>query len=659
MQIQGETLLDFLKKNSNYVIPFYQREYSWEKPEMEQLLRDINSISGEDYFLGSILVKKYLLDTIIVDGQQRISSSLIFLKVISEKCTNDKYLVHIEDLISKSFHSANLIDGDVLQKILEGKTMSVDDKKTRYHLNAEICRKFITKENADAMFEKFMNIKVATIAVDENIDEHKLFAQINTTGKKLNVFDLVKNFLFSKLDKEEVDEKLEVLYTITNEMSDALRKDMIRHFIAYHSGVLHKKDDNVLYQQVVELYNYYNEDAGFMIDKLFEFGLYYRGLQLGEFENNFSDELRLIQKSFATYAVVIVDIFKTHSDIVDYEVEISTEQIQEIKKALLVLEAYKVRREFVGLKEKELTRFIPTIPFRVDDIPEGGYDAKLVQILLYEANGEEGHGYRMPTVDEFKAAIKEKDIYSTPKFVKDFLVRLEKYNTKENTDFDKFTIEHIMPQTLTDEWQRDIDEDRSIHHKFLHSIGNLTLTADNSELGQMTFVNKKEYLKENSRIVLNNQLDQYDHWDYITIVNRAGAIFEQCQDIWNIEDQYNVITKAYYDSQETIDAIERVEKELEFKNIKKNKGFFKEIDMTYDSITEVLSLFLVDGMGTEKIDSLVWGISKKGWVSWSIINDLGLKSKTHKKSMSKDEFGLSIDRFDSQIKKLVTVVANL
>ena len=114
-------------------------------------------------------------------------------------------------------------------------------------------------------------------------------------------------------------------------------------------------------------------------------------------------------------------------------------------------------------------------------------------MLLIDANKETSPGvlagYRMPKEDEFLVQMGEQHIYNIPKFTKQFLYRLETYNQKEEymVNPKSLSIEHIMPQTLSSEWEKVVDKDSNLYPKLLHTIGNLTLTADNSELSNKLF----------------------------------------------------------------------------------------------------------------------------------------------------------------------------
>jgi hypothetical protein len=122
------------------------------------------------------------------------------------------------------------------------------------------------------------------------------------------------------------------------------------------------------------------------------------------------------------------------------------------------------------------------------------------------------------------------------------------YNHKEQVNFDGLTIEHILPQTMTDWWKKHLGEDwHTDYELYVHTIGNLTLTGYNSELSNAPFTKKQTYLVENSHIELNSYFENVGKWDREEIENRSNVLTElavQCWPYFGDEKQALAVTNS-------------------------------------------------------------------------------------------------------------------
>lgn len=106
------------------------------------------------------------------------------------------------------------------------------------------------------------------------------------------------------------------------------------------------------------------------------------------------------------------------------------------------------------------------------------------------------------------------------------------FSHKEMADLSNVTLEHIMPQTLTEKWIDELGENyEEIHLKYLDTLGNLTLTAYNSELSNEPFIVKKKYYKD-SNILLNKELTKVSDWNEDSIVHRSEELTKIFLSIW-------------------------------------------------------------------------------------------------------------------------------
>ena len=143
-------------------------------------------------------------------------------------------------------------------------------------------------------------------------------------------------------------------------------------------------------------------------------------------------------------------------------------------------------------------------------------------------NAEAGH--QLPSQKVLTEKIVTNDLYSRKsKYIKKFLILLENIGKNELLNFEKdlkkAQIEHIVPQNIaTGQWLTISFED---HEKYLHTLGNLTLTFDNQSLGNKEFSEKRQILLNKSRIMLNNELVKFDDFNADTIKTRSTDMLDK------------------------------------------------------------------------------------------------------------------------------------
>ena len=681
MTITAITLEELLKDCRKIKIPFYQRGYSWDKENVEKLLEDIYSSKTNNYFLGSIILKNNGNSKIIIDGQQRISTILLIYKIIQKYYDKNSSEIKIDNWYNEiKFDSANLIDGKYLSEIIENeeKDFGPETIKTKYYENYMIINDFIKNKPINNFYNQLEKVLLSQVFIDTNADEHVIFSQINSTGKVLSGFDLVKNYLFSHISddlqnistsnkEKEITKTLNKLASVSEKLKS--KDDVVRHFIGFKTFKLPNKNSKNIYKTFVELHkNDYQKNSQLLFKDLYEFFFYYNYLEKKRWDKKLSNSLNTLMESISTYAILIITFFSENSQIKNGVLEMTSDQLLVIKNSLLILEFYKFKREFCGISEKTITRFIPTIS---RDIRRKEFDNFKTDIVLYFFLVHENSidslvkkMSRMPSDSEFKKGINETHVYK--KTANLFLYRISTfYNPKDHTPSTELTIEHIIPQEL-EKWIKDgYKEDLELVASKIHTIGNLTLTAHNSGLSNKIFKFKKEYFSKNDNFPLNKYFNNPDNdikeWNTKEIEIRANELFKNCQDIWYFDNYKNIISENQVfnsfrespentENQEMLDFIAK--NSVRFDG---NKSHFKPIKdlINYHNIENLLKNLMVYGMSTENNEKEVFGVKKNGWVSQSIYNFLDLSSSRVKGKYDENQFNYFIK---SNTKNIVWLV---
>ncbi|MEJ2794439.1 DUF262 domain-containing HNH endonuclease family protein [Iodobacter sp. LRB] len=548
---------------TQFHIPIYQRLYTWDSNnQVQKLLDDILNFGEEykdnkraEYYIGNVIVKNQtrgmVTERVVIDGQQRITTSILILcairdiyrnKIKSEegKRSADSIQKHLytQDDAETKLKLNNMEHQQALTNLLSGMLQgtSADDKKTRYFKNYDYIHKYLSnmdESNFNGFLDLLRRVKVVIIFLDEDQDENSVFESINSLGKPLAGSDLIKNYLFTFKKYEcshHEENQLINLYTRTFEaqfkteeyMEQAL-ENFFRDYIATQKQWLVKKDPKVVYYEfkgvIGEIPSI--ERLKEIIVDLAKWALIYQVVKVKNHPDIDLNYIGYLRGSFGQYSVLMMNILNNYSHVESNELIIDDPIA--FNNALKAIVAYEASRFLAGYPSGEVVRFSPMVFKRLDS-PE--FDSNMGygdRFLAFVASAEEG--YRLPSSKELKDSVVTGNLYTRKsQHLKRFLTLIENMGKKEclnyEEDMKKAQIEHILPQNpVPTQWSSISHDDKE---KYLHTLGNLTLTFDNQTLSNKPFSEKKIILAEKSRINLNAELLKYNEFNVETIKTRAG-----------------------------------------------------------------------------------------------------------------------------------------
>jgi uncharacterized protein with ParB-like and HNH nuclease domain len=551
---------------TQFHVPLYQRNYTWDADkEVKKLIDDIIEFGKEyqendraEYYIGNIIIKNQtrgmVTERIIVDGQQRITTSVLILCAIRD-IYRDKYPSNDNDksadMIQKSLYQNNngevklklnnMENQQVLSDILSGEKHLLSHG-SQYQKNYDSMRKRFTRVEKKDFYnfvQLLSRIKVVIIILDEDQDENSVFESINSTGKPLSGSDLIKNYLFTFKNYNCSHDEETVLTRLYTESFEGLFKNekqievkiesFFRIYIAIRTSALVKKDAKVIYYNFKKLIGQINsvKSCQKTITDLSKWANIYQSLKAGKLENINSIYLSYIKTCFELYNVFLIQIVEKYSHIEGNKLVI--ENSDEINKLLKAVIAYDASRIFAHFPIAELVRWTPMLltekHLEQDDYQQiNSYADRFIKLVTTTDKG-----YRQPNKDKLRKSTITLDLYTrNKKYLKRILILLENTNKKEllnyEQDLKKATIEHIMPRTLSSEWS-DIDNEE--HKEYLHTLGNLTLTFDNSELSNLGFNKKKQILKDKSKLSMNVELAEYPNFGIEVIKERTNSLLDK------------------------------------------------------------------------------------------------------------------------------------
>ncbi|GAA9030644.1 hypothetical protein Taitung21_12490 [Helicobacter pylori] len=503
MEAGATTLLNFIKDNqkNQLVIPIYQRLYSWEKEQCKQLWDDIIKIGGNDkmdgHFIGSIL---YVLDRIthsnnallIIDGQQRLTTITLLLIAlrnhlsdeVKRKEIENHYLINSDKDGDKKFRLIlSESDKDTLLSLIDKDRRKPSEPSSKIVENFKLFEEWISKNTnkLETIFKGLDKLMIVEIALDKGKDDSQLiFESMNSKGMELTQTDLIRNYIIMETEIEK-QEGFYNKYWRAMEEDFKQNKKWFDRFVRHYLTIKTREIPNI--NKVYAAFKDYRQKERIGIEDLLKdlqkyCGYFCRIVFKKEADKDLNKALGfLVDLEMDVIYPLLLELYSDYSDGV-----LSKDDFIPI---IALIESYICRRTVCGLGTNRLNKVFPSF---TKHIQKDEYFKSLKAHF-----GSLTEKQRFPNNDEFRNLFIKIDFYNFQK-KKYFFERLENFDRKERVPTHEYTIEHIMPQELTEEWERDLGENfQEIHDKYLHTIGNLTLTGYNPEYSNNSFQKKKRH----------------------------------------------------------------------------------------------------------------------------------------------------------------------
>lgn len=526
---------DVIEKNIRvFKIPVYQRNYDWTNIQCEKLFQDIMKANQRDHkhFMGTIvyivgLDGSTLNEVLIIDGQQRLTTTYILLKALFD--ASKGISVRIEEEIKEVMFNRNCdekykvklkpIKSDNNQLLLLLKNKFDDmDRNSNIYKNYVTFKKLIADTLASGLelrdiLDGIKKLEVVEIVLDkaQGDEPQKIFESINSTGLELSLADLIRNYLLMDDNNQEFLYENYWLEIEKNAGYHNLGDFVINHLNSRITKSVNSKNAYRLFKEYCDHNQLTHQDV---LEDLRRTSKYY-GAFIGENEY-YNKRITSYLTAFHTIkqTTVLPLLFKIFND---YEEKNIDEDI--LCNVLEYLLTYFIRITACEIN-KNLSQFMKSMYERVIDNNYEDYYEKFVIFLNdFKTNN------RMPTDDEFRNALKFKQLYKKP--ICKFVLSVIENSTKEHIDVSTLTIEHILPQKENAAvWKKEVGEDYShVYEVYLHTLGNLTITGHNSELGTKSFADKKEIIRANSKAnILNKEVLSAKAWNKEAIEYRAEVL---------------------------------------------------------------------------------------------------------------------------------------
>lgn len=554
----GRMLNDYIQPNKKqYCIPVFQRDYAWTAEQCEKLFEDIVRAFQKDrlHFCGSFVyaplpTQKHIDRYIIIDGQQRFTTLYILIKALADSATDEadkaaleKYLYNEDkfnryglDDKSKLKLKPVKTDNDQLQLLMAGKLDKMNKGKDgiiyhNYILFKELIAAFLAEDPHNSVMmihDGIDDLICADIRLDEEDDAQEIFERINSTGIKLSLSDLIRNFvLMTDADQERLYEEY---WLVTQEL---LSKDRLESFFLDYlnmklDGFTKESDAYRDFKQIYIQGHYTNES---MLQEILHYAKQYHIFWNGD--KTLSSEINSALAGLRKLNQTTVYLFLFHI-FDDFEAGIVSQK--ELGKILNLLLSYSIRRLICEVGSNSLRGLYKTLYSRIfaKEENKAHYYDSIVSFMMQMTSKD-----AIPSDADFAQALRERNLYRKNALCKYLLAAVENQG-KEKIVTDNLTIEHILPQNrnLSTSWQKMLGDDwEEVRDRYLHTLGNLTLTAYNSELGDRPFREKQEKLADTVThiTVLYSDVKGKTEWNAQTIENRAKRLTDLILKLFPIE----------------------------------------------------------------------------------------------------------------------------
>lgn len=544
----GETKIQaIIDSTLQYIIPLFQRPYSWESPQWTTLWQDLAELCEEEHprnhFIGSIVtmpsksrpegVSKYIL----IDGQQRLTTLLILLAVVRDNARKQpgNLADKIDDLLLKNRHQ----DGTEVYKLLPTQAdrpafcAIMDGVAAPKGASLTAAYEFFQRRlrlSPDVSLEKLYNVirshlVLVSIVLDKDDNPYLIFESLNAKGRALTQADLIRNFFFMRIDVK-LQEKIYAEYwkpmqdRLGEKMQDRLGKNLtefIRHFLMRDGKIVRQND--IYFTLKDSVVNHNHDEIIAYLQDVAAFSCYYAKLLQPQEEKGAKIRERMdrLNRYEATTAYpFLLNVYH------DYE----RKKLSEAEFAVILdmLESFLIRRFICGVVTSGLTKIFPSL------YTQAGRGTSLVEGVRQALRDKS-----FPRDQQFKEQFVTAKIYGGDRSAKAKLIleRLElSFEHKEPVDPETLTIEHVMPRTPTDWWRQHLGDDwEAVHEDWLDTVGNLTLTGYHSELSNSDFPNKTRQLQD-SHVELNRYFATGGVWDEQAIARRGEFLAERALAIW-------------------------------------------------------------------------------------------------------------------------------
>lgn len=576
MKATEAKLLDFLKKSPQFVIPIYQRTYSWTDKECRQLWDDIVRTGADDrisvHFVGSIVyIDKADANVttweplLVIDGQQRLTTVTLLIAALAKALGETEPVDGFSAAMLRGYYLQNPLEkGERKFKLILSQTdkttltaiVGNHDQPKEHSLqvaqNFKLFEDLIASCGSDlaAVCKGLVKLMMVDIKLKRGEDNPQLiFESMNSTGKELSQADLIRNYILMGLEPELQTRLYEQFWRpmeidFGQEAYGTHFDGFMRHYLTVKTGEI--PNINAVYDAFkgharISRANAVDDKSHIesLVREIRDYARYFCAMALGAEPDA---DLKL---AFHDLRELKVDVAYPFLLELYHDYKSDTLPKADLLASVRLIEAYVFRRAICAIPTNSMNKTFATF---TKELKKDRYFESIQAHFLVQRSYR-----RFPTDDEFHRDLQTRDLYNF-RSRSYWLRRLENHGRRERVPVDEFTIEHILPQNenLSPKWRESLGADwQRVQQTWLHTLGNLTLTAYNADYSDRPFAEKRDMpdapekgLKQ-SPLKLNQGLGVLETWDEAAIRARAGKLADLAVSVWSAPVLPRDILDAY------------------------------------------------------------------------------------------------------------------
>ena len=589
MQASKQNLADIFNGHRVFKIPFYQRRYVWKEDQWKRFLEDMEYISSSqnDYFLGSLILKQEGTNVgeindrrIIIDGQQRLTTFVLFAKALCLK-TDDSQTFETHFTVRDRNRNKSLA---LLHNVYDRESFNtifyLDNCSTSFDDTSNISKCFqyfvenidINKLNVDVLLTHVIFIDIDLHPSD---NEQLIFDTINSLGMRLTTGELLKNYFFSEDSENEYNDLWKPTFEASNEiiaywdtqvtLGRIVRSNIEVFFQAFlnikmQDSKISLSDEqknkfrraNNLFQNYKELVEYNHLDKKCLISEIIEYAKVFRecfktDILSRQFSGDYGlDRIHLIINVFDTSTMVPYVIF----------VQKNVKDLEERKKIYGYLETYIVRRQICKSCNDSYS----------DLFTENLIGRNILtynELKKYIEAKEKTTALSMPSDDLVKECLWEKKVPNKRAlailYLMESRIRKQHMHATQLFPFKEYSLEHMMPQKYQKHWPLPPSMDAEEREHRIHTLGNMAMLPHslNSSVSNSSWKQKKEGNKNAaglkdlaSDIEILSEVLKENTWDEQKIYQRSLWLADKVAEIWPLDTSKQIKKEVSYDYSE-------------------------------------------------------------------------------------------------------------
>lgn len=553
--------LELFNGQVQYVVPRWQRRYSWAKPDIERLVEDLLTVAdagpGATHYGGTLLTFQEpgapgVVRTIrVVDGQQRLTTVSILLACIAERLERDG---PCGDWTAEIIREDRLINPKKPEeKHRKLRLQDGDEEEYRFGLEGNLAgegavsqawktaRDLVNGKDTTKLLAGLERLQVVSIGLTGNDDPQQIFESLNATGRSLTESEKVKNWLLMGLPDEEQQELHDKHWKRIEQSLGAERATdpvdvFLRDFLRWKTGEI--QGIRHIYEALRRwaVRQGFDRDRPALCRELERLAALY-GVVTGTVGNHPDAH---VERELRHLRAMELDIHRPLTlRLLDDEAAPDDPRTspRDLAKTLAGIGSWITR---LWLRDKGLAgmnRAITTLAHGPG--PQASEDVSTHWLRQIRRHRNQQIG--VPADDEVREGLRTRKAYGGKITQTTFAILcalMEAEHGEEAPARDRLTVEHVMPQTLTEDWKHALGADaEKIHEQYCDRLANLTLSgyAKNSSMGAGAF-DAKRSMYRSSPIGITRRLADEEEWGAQALERRADDLARRALERWPWRD---------------------------------------------------------------------------------------------------------------------------